>query len=130
MEQLASHRVVNYLLNASGRPLDWRFKVNGDEIAMTMPSRFAVNETDAYLQCGLEGRGLIQLSEFVVSPYLKTGRLKEVLASARSTPVPISILYPHARNAATAGPPLAHSIARYCTVMVSRIFGWMPQKTL
>jgi len=63
-----------------------------------MPSRFAVNETEAYLQCGLEGLGLIQLSEFVASPYLETGRLKEVLASARSASVPISIVYPNGRK--------------------------------
>jgi LysR family transcriptional regulator for bpeEF and oprC len=54
---------------------------------------------DAYLQCGLEGLGLIHLSEFVVRPYLDTGRLKEVLATTRSTPIPVSIVYPGIRNA-------------------------------
>ncbi len=46
--------------------------------------------------------GLIQLSEFVASPYLKTGRLKEVLAGARCSPMPISIVYPNGRNASAA----------------------------
>jgi LysR family transcriptional regulator for bpeEF and oprC len=96
---LSAHRAVNYLSNATGRPLDWRFNVDGENVSMTMPGRFAVNETEAYLQCGLEGLGLIQLSEFVASPYLETGRLKEVLASARSAPVPVSIVYPDGRNA-------------------------------
>jgi LysR family transcriptional regulator for bpeEF and oprC len=67
-----------------------------------MQSRFAVNETEAYLQCALEGLGLVQLSELVASPYLKSGRLKEVLAHARCSPVPISIVYPNGRNVATA----------------------------
>jgi len=102
VEALSAHRAVNYISNATGRPLDWRFNVDGENVAMTMPSRFAVNETEAYLQCGLEGLGLIQLSEFVASPYLETGRLKEVLASARSAPVPISIVYPNGRNAGAA----------------------------
>jgi LysR family transcriptional regulator, regulator for bpeEF and oprC len=102
VEALSTHRAVNYISNATGRPLDWRFNVDGENVAMTMPSRFAVNETEAYLQCGLEGLGLIQLSEFVASPYLETGRLKEVLASARSAPVPISIVYPNGRNAGAA----------------------------
>ena len=44
----------------------------------------------------------IQLSEFVALPYLKSGRLKEVLASARSSAVPVSIVYPHGRNASGA----------------------------
>ncbi|SHH62794.1 LysR family transcriptional regulator [Pollutimonas bauzanensis] len=99
---LGAHQTVNYISNATGRPLDWRFNVEGDNLAMTMQSRLAVNETDAYLQCGLEGLGLIQLSEFVAAPYLQTGRLKEILASARCSPVPISIVYPSGRNSSAA----------------------------
>ncbi len=94
---LATHRTISYLSNATGRPLDWRFCVNGENLEMPVRSRFAVNETEAYLQCGLEGLGLIQLSEFAASAYLRSGRLKEVLASARCAPVPISIVYPQAR---------------------------------
>lgn len=99
---LADHRAVNYISNATGRPLDWRFHVHGEQLTLSMPSRFAVNETEAYLQCGLEGLGLIQLSEFVALPYLQSGRLKEVLADARSSPVPVSIVYPDGRNASGA----------------------------
>ncbi len=99
VSDLSAHRAVNYLSNATGRPFDWRFNVDGDPVMMTMKSRFAVNETEAYLQCGLEGLGLIQLSEFVVRPYLDTGRLKEVMAATRSTPIPVSIVYPTSRNA-------------------------------
>ncbi|EIF34715.1 transcriptional regulator [Burkholderia sp. Ch1-1] len=99
---LTDHHAVNYISNATGRPLDWRFHVQGEDLTIAMQSRFAVNETEAYLQCGLEGLGLIQLSEFVALPYLKSGRLKEVLATARSSAVPVSIVYPHGRNASGA----------------------------
>ncbi|MFM0225632.1 LysR family transcriptional regulator [Paraburkholderia dipogonis] len=99
---LNDHRAINYISNATGRPLEWRFHVQDEDLTMTMPSRFSVNETEAYLQCGLEGLGLIQLSEFVALPYLKSGRLKEVLASVRSSAVPVSIVYPHGRNASGA----------------------------
>jgi LysR family transcriptional regulator, regulator for bpeEF and oprC len=97
---LAAHQTISYLSNATGRPLDWRFCVDGENMAVTMRSRFSVNETEAYLQCGLEGLGLIQLSEFAASAYLRSGRLKEVLANARCAPVPISIVYPQARATA------------------------------
>lgn len=99
---LADHRVVNYISNATGRPLDWRFKVDGENLAIPAQSRFAVNETEAYLQCALEGLGLIQISRFAALPYLQTGRLKEVLADVRCSPVPISIVYPLGRNATAA----------------------------
>lgn len=97
---LASHRVVNYLSNATGRPLDWRFRVAGKTTSVALPSRYAVNETEAYLHCGLEGLGLIQLSELAAAVYLRSGRLREVLADARCAPVPISIVYPQARATA------------------------------
>lgn len=97
---LEAHRVVNYLSNATGRPLDWRFSVNGEAVAVSLSSRYAVNETEAYLHCGLEGLGLIQLSELAASVYLRSGRLREVLADARCAPVPISIVYPQARATA------------------------------
>lgn len=97
---LQGHRIVNYLSNASGRPLDWRFRVDGEDIALALPGRYSVNETEAYLHCGLEGLGLIQLSEVAASIYLRSGRLREVLAQARCAPVPISIVYPQARATA------------------------------
>ncbi|MFD4837397.1 LysR family transcriptional regulator [Achromobacter sp. NPDC058515] len=97
---LETHRVVNYLSYATGRPLDWRFRVDGEAVAVALPSRYAVNETEAYLHCGLEGLGLIQLSELAASVYLRSGRLREVLADARCAPMPISIVYPQARATA------------------------------
>ncbi|MFM0313910.1 LysR substrate-binding domain-containing protein [Paraburkholderia nemoris] len=63
---------------------------------------FSVNETEVYLQCGLEGLGLIQISRFAAFPYLQTGRLREVLTDARCSPVPISIVYPLGRDATAA----------------------------
>lgn len=99
---LRTHRVINYVTNATGRPMDWRFTVDGEDLAMTMESRFAVNETEAYVQCALEGLGLIQMSEFVAAPYIETGRLKEVLSGMRRAPVPVSIVYPEARQATAA----------------------------
>jgi len=100
VEALHAHRVVNYLSNATGRPLDWRFRVDGENVPMALPSRYSVNETEAYLHCGLEGLGLIQLSALAVSPYLHSGRLREVLADAWCEPVQISIVYPQVRATA------------------------------
>jgi len=102
VDDLAAHEAINYISNATGRPLDWRFDVNGEPVTLTMQSRFAVNETEAYLQCGIEGLGIIQLSEFVAKPYLESGRLKEVLRESRSAPVPVAILYPNRTRASAA----------------------------
>ncbi|MBN3759812.1 LysR family transcriptional regulator [Burkholderia sp. Ac-20365] len=102
LDDLAAHETINYMSNATGRPLDWRFDVDGEPVTLTMQGRFTVNETEAYLQCGIEGLGIIQLSEFVAKPYLESGRLKEVLPASRSAPVPVSILYPNRAQASAA----------------------------
>lgn len=91
---LSDHRVINYVSNVTGRPFEWRFNTGNKEISMAMQGQFSVNDTEAYVECGLEGLGLIQLSEFAVSAYLRSGRLKEVLAEARCSPVPVSVVYP------------------------------------
>ncbi|OZI66737.1 LysR family transcriptional regulator [Bordetella genomosp. 11] len=95
ISELGDHRAINYVSNVTGRPFEWRFRVGKEDVSMTMQSRFSVNETEAYVQCGLEGLGLIQLSEFAVSAYLRSGRLKEVLAGVRCAPVPVSVVYPN-----------------------------------
>ncbi|HVE10285.1 MAG TPA: LysR family transcriptional regulator [Paraburkholderia sp.] len=100
--ELGRHRVINYVSNASGRPFEWRFIEDGQPVSLALPGRLAINETDAYLQCGLEGMGLIQLSEFVAWPYLKTGRLREVLSERRAAPVQVSIVYPDGKHASAA----------------------------
>src|ERR1700759_4241313 len=41
------------------------FVVDGKPLKVRMRSRLAANEGDAYLQCGLRGLGLIQITEFV-----------------------------------------------------------------
>jgi LysR family transcriptional regulator for bpeEF and oprC len=102
LNELGDHRVINYISNASGRPLEWRFTENGKPVSLALPGRLAINETDAYLQCGLEGLGVIQLSEFVAWPYLKTGRLREVLDGQRAAPVQVSIVYPDGKHASAA----------------------------
>ncbi len=57
----------------------------------------AVNETGLYIKMCLEGYGLAQLAEAIVSEHLREGRLIEVLADWQPSPVPVTLLYPHQR---------------------------------
>jgi LysR family transcriptional regulator for bpeEF and oprC len=56
-----------------------------------------VNDTHAYVECGVAGFGLVQVPGIVVDGLLADGRLKEVLAPFRPMPRPVSILYPSKR---------------------------------
>ncbi|QEI06235.1 LysR family transcriptional regulator [Pigmentiphaga aceris] len=93
LEQLRQHEIVNYASATTGRAREWVFQVDGQNAAIALPGRLLVNETDAYLQCALEGLGMIQLTEFLARPYLQSGRLREVLRHLRPPPMPVSVVY-------------------------------------
>ncbi|MGE8577847.1 MAG: LysR substrate-binding domain-containing protein, partial [Burkholderia contaminans] len=50
------------------------------------------------IECGIAGIGLIKTSLYLVEPYLKSGRLREVLTDFNAPPRPISVLYPPNRH--------------------------------
>ncbi|MES2260340.1 MAG: LysR family transcriptional regulator [Pseudomonadota bacterium] len=97
-DDLAQHRAVQYFSASTGRAWDFRFLHNGVELVVPMQGNVAVNDTEAYIDCSVQGFGLVQLAGFIVRPYLESGQLKEVLGAARQAPVPISLVYPNKRH--------------------------------
>ncbi len=96
--QLAGHRAVHYFADASGRGLDWTFQIDGQVVDVPVKGSVSVNDSEAYLQCGLSGFGLIQLPRYMVTPYLESGELHEILAPWAPPPMPISVAYLHNRH--------------------------------
>jgi len=95
---LDAHVAVNYFSSRSGRIVAMDFVVNGKPIEVPMRSRLAANDGDAYLQCGLQGLGIIQVPYFLAHPHLKSGSLVEVLEQWRPAPYPVSAIYPQNRH--------------------------------
>jgi LysR family transcriptional regulator for bpeEF and oprC len=91
---LSGHKGVNFLSGHDNRPLSWRFLVDGEEVTATATSSISVNESNAYVTCGLAGFGLIQAPGILVDPQLADGSLVEVLAPYRPRPWTVSLLYP------------------------------------
>lgn len=98
IEALASHRSVNYRASHDGRAVPWVFLIDGKPVEVKMNGVVTVNDSDAYVTCGVEGFGLIQPTLFMVLPHLLDGSLKEVLKDCNPKPKPISIVYPHNRH--------------------------------
>lgn len=98
LEDLTSHEAVGYLSSRTARTLDWNFETNGEHRSIRMRERLIVNDTDAYVTCGLEGLGLIRAGSYMVRPYLISGRLRQVLVDHASPAVPLSVLYPQNRQ--------------------------------
>jgi LysR family transcriptional regulator, regulator for bpeEF and oprC len=95
---LDKHVAVNYFSSRNGRMVAMGFVVNGKRVEVSMRSRLAANDGDAYLQCGLQGLGIIQVPHFLAHPHLQSGALIEVLEQWRPVPFPISAIYPQNRH--------------------------------
>lgn len=98
LEDLAEHHAVGYLSSRTARSLDWNFVVNGESRAIRMRERLIVNDTDAYVACGLEGLGLIRPGSYMVREHLASGRLRRVLSDYSAPAAPLSVLYPKNRH--------------------------------
>lgn len=98
LQALIEHRIIEFHAGRSGRPIDWEFIVDG--VVRSVPARgnLAVNDTDTYLQCGLQGLGLIRIADYLACPHLARGELIQVLAQYDSPTVPLSVIYPQNRH--------------------------------
>lgn len=55
-----------------------------------------VDDTDAYIQAGIEGVGLIRVASYLAMPYLQSGVLVSCLENSTSE-LPLSLVYPYSR---------------------------------
>lgn len=78
--------------------MSWRFVINDEELVIHMPQTLAVNDTQTYVDCGLEGLGLIRAANYMVLPHLRSGKLQQVLSHYPAPAVPISVMYPQNRH--------------------------------
>ena len=53
-----------------------------------------MNESNAYVQCGVAGFGIVQAPGIAVETFLASGELIEVLKAFRPKPRLVSVLYP------------------------------------
>ena len=98
IDDLQQHLAVQYFSNRTGRNFDWDFIVDGQSTPVKMQGSVSVNDSEAYVACGLQGFGLIQPALFMVLPHLESGALQEVLSHLSPSPMPISVAYMQNRH--------------------------------
>ncbi|MBP2562565.1 LysR family transcriptional regulator for bpeEF and oprC [Neorhizobium galegae] len=98
LEDLADHQAVGYLSGRTARSLEWHFEVDGEDHTINMRESLIVNDSDAYVTCGLEGLGLIRAGSYMVVQHLRSGLLCQVLAGYSAQAVPLSVIYPKNRH--------------------------------
>ncbi|NIC26404.1 LysR family transcriptional regulator [Serratia plymuthica] len=96
-EALSQHRAIHYFSGSGRRTNELRFTCGTEAFSVPVEGDAAVNETGLYIRLCLEGFGLAQLAENVISENLQQGKLVEVLADWQPPSVPVTMLYPHQR---------------------------------
>jgi DNA-binding transcriptional LysR family regulator len=98
LQALAGHRAVNYISSSSGRALPMEFTVEGEVIAMQIPSVVSVTGADLYTGGAVAGLGMVQVPRYRVASELSAGTLRVVLGEFPPPPMPVSVLYPQNRQ--------------------------------
>lgn len=95
---LSTHRAVNYLSSATGKPVPLEFRIDGRDTTMYLPSAVSVTGADLYTGSAVAGLGIVQVPQYRVAGELASGRLKIILADFPPPPMPVSVLYPQNRQ--------------------------------
>lgn len=96
-DELIKHRAIHYFSASGRRKNELRFRRGTEMLSVPVKGDAAVNETGLYIKLCLEGFGLAQLAENIVSEHLQRGTLVEVLVEWQPASVPVTLLYPHQR---------------------------------
>jgi len=115
LDDLEKHRAVGYLNHRTGRTTDWFFTFNGGDYAIRMNETLIVDDTDAYIQAGIQGLGLIRVASYLVKPYLRCGALVSCMDDL-SFDLPLSLVYPQNRYL----PPSVRAFYDWCRVVLSQ----------
>ena len=79
----------------------WRFFEHGKSFAVAVGGRFKSNQAAAAVEACARGIGFGLFLAYQVAPLIAAGKLQVVLAEFEPPPMPVSLVYPHARLIAT-----------------------------
>lgn len=88
-EELQQHFAVDYHVAKHYR--EWS-ELLFQSHRVKMPYRLLVENTEAYIQAGLAGIGMIQIPEFDAAPYVQHGQLQRLFNDIPSLQLPVSLL--------------------------------------
>uniref|UniRef100_UPI0020CA4425 LysR substrate-binding domain-containing protein n=1 Tax=Salmonella enterica TaxID=28901 RepID=UPI0020CA4425 len=73
------------------------------------------SDTDAYIQAGIQGLGLIRVASYLVAPYLHSGALVTCMDN-HSYDLPLALVYPQNRFL----PPAVRAFYHWCKTALSQ----------
>lgn len=95
LADLAAHRCVSSIGLAQGN--EWAFAADARPIHVAVNNALISNQIEAALDACVRGVGLGQFLCYQARTALAEGRLRRVLREHEPAPLPIHVIYPHAR---------------------------------
>jgi LysR family transcriptional regulator for bpeEF and oprC len=95
---LERHRCVNYFSAKNGKIFKWDFTRDGERIEVALPGAIALNDSNAYVQAGLAGLGIINMTDYLLVQHIAAGRMVPILPEWSIDPLPVHIVYPQNRH--------------------------------
>lgn len=84
-QELMQHQCLVY----HGQPAlrsGWRYRVGNKETTLHVSGNCRVNNSEVLLSLALDGMGIVLFPTYVLGPYLRSGRLKEILHDSIAYP--------------------------------------------
>ena len=95
-EDLRKHRLIGHLRTAATRPADWQFRQGNGTQSVRLPMALSFNTVEAISISALEGQGIVQQLDLLVSDLVAEGRLVELLRDYSCEGPALSVVYPRA----------------------------------
>lgn len=89
--------------------------LRGKDYAIRVQETLVVDDTDAYIQAGIQGLGLIRVASYLVAPYLHSGALVTCMDN-HSYDLPLALVYPQNRFL----PPAVRAFYDWCKTALSQ----------
>ena len=96
VDDLAGHSCLAFI--HGGRPVDWRFNIDGQVRSVAIDGRFSATNAEALRDATLAGYGIARLATFLISDDLRAGRLLPVLDCLSTDGPSVRAVYPSSRH--------------------------------
>jgi LysR family transcriptional regulator for bpeEF and oprC len=98
IEDLKSHRAVNFVHPATGKPSQWQFDSPGGRVAVDVDAHMMINDGESVIQAAIAGLGIIQAPHCLAACALSKGMLEIIMTDTISTGSNLWIVYPQKRH--------------------------------
>ncbi|WP_413737015.1 LysR substrate-binding domain-containing protein [Sodalis sp. RH21] len=122
LDDLNTHRGVTFLSGQNKRSRPWLFLDGGEDQTYISRRGISVDESNAYVECGVAGFGILQAPGITLDRHLADGSLVEVLRAYRPRPRPVSVVYPSRSHLA----PQVHVFVEWMREQFPMLYGrWL-----